>query len=181
MAPGYDSRAETSWLQRYNGGLNGGQISSALGDPGLFKERSIDLTASGDFKAGETILIRFRLYSDPFAVGWGWAIDNLKIQGEPPVIAITDYLETEDAFRIYPNPSVSGQFSINAKFKIAVPSVQIRVMDSMGREIQQRQLSPNGQTMDITLDLSDQPPGLYLISTMIGNDQMTRKVIKSTN
>jgi hypothetical protein len=29
--------------------------------------------------SGDILLIRFRLYSDPAAVGWGWAIDNLSV------------------------------------------------------------------------------------------------------
>ncbi|MEQ8241068.1 MAG: T9SS type A sorting domain-containing protein, partial [Cyclobacteriaceae bacterium] len=34
------------------------------------------------FNPNDTILIRFRLYSDQIVNGWGWAIDNLQIQFE---------------------------------------------------------------------------------------------------
>ncbi|MFM7488063.1 MAG: hypothetical protein ACKO13_14225, partial [Cytophagales bacterium] len=61
-------------------------ISQGKGDPTLFKPRVLDLLKN--FKAGDEVLIRLRLFSDPGAAGWGWAIDNLKIQidDEPPIL-----------------------------------------------------------------------------------------------
>ena len=32
------------------------------------------------FSENDTILIRFRLFSDPYTNGWGWIIDDLKIE-----------------------------------------------------------------------------------------------------
>ena len=34
------------------------------------------------FDPGDTIFIRFRLFSDPAVVAWGWAIDDIVIQPE---------------------------------------------------------------------------------------------------
>ena len=39
-----------------------------------------DFATEHGLEAGDTILVRFRLFSDPYANGWGWAIDNLRIQ-----------------------------------------------------------------------------------------------------
>ena len=86
---GYDCRDQASWLSKWNSAVNATTGSStAAGDPTLFKTRSIDMTASGYFKKGDVIIIRFRLMSDQLASGWGWAIDNLKIQIDdtPPTI-----------------------------------------------------------------------------------------------
>lgn len=82
---GYDSRANADWLAKYNSSIIS-NISQGKGDPSLFKPRVLDLLKN--FKAGDEILIRFRLFSDPAAAGWGWAIDNLKIQidDEPPIL-----------------------------------------------------------------------------------------------
>lgn len=82
---GYDSRANADWLAKYNSSIIS-NISQGKGDPSLFKPRVLDLLKN--FKAGDEILLRFRLFSDPAAAGWGWAIDNLKIQidDEPPIL-----------------------------------------------------------------------------------------------
>ncbi len=72
VADGYDSRDFSPWLTRYN------SSASAIGDPSLYRTRELDLL--DQFNEGEELILRFRLYSDPGAAGWGWAIDNLKIQ-----------------------------------------------------------------------------------------------------
>jgi Secretion system C-terminal sorting domain len=96
VADGYDSRQQQSWLNFYNGEMDSDGNSLAIGDKSLFKNHEIDLTANGNFVAGDTLLIRFRVYADPLAHGWGWAIDNLKIQIDekaPVITQITpDYL-----------------------------------------------------------------------------------------
>lgn len=90
LADGYDSRANTDWLNRYNSSSDNANPanSTGQGDPSLYRSRSIDMLANGNFKAGDEVSIRFRLFSDQLVHGWGWAIDNLKIQVDetPPVI-----------------------------------------------------------------------------------------------
>jgi hypothetical protein len=85
LADGYDSRNNADWLTRYNSDKSGGS-SSAVGDPSLYRTRTLDML--GKFTAGQEVILRFRLYSDAFSVGWGWAIDNLRIQIDdtPPTI-----------------------------------------------------------------------------------------------
>ncbi len=80
LLDGYDCQADRTWESTYRGGIQGND-SQAEGNEGLFRERTINLQST--FAAGEEILIRFRLFSDPFAVGWGWAIDDLRIQVAP--------------------------------------------------------------------------------------------------
>lgn len=77
VADGYDSRASADWLARYNSGSSGNN-STGTGDPALYRPRTIDLREV--YEPGEVVAFRFRLFSDPFARGWGWAIDNLRIQ-----------------------------------------------------------------------------------------------------
>jgi hypothetical protein len=83
LADGYDSRAYSEWLDQWDSDIvvtDGIPDSEAPGNEGLFKPRVIDMLASGNFSAGDEILIRFKLFADQLAVGWGWAIDNVKIQ-----------------------------------------------------------------------------------------------------
>ena len=74
--------------------------SEAAGSEELFRRRKINMLESGDFDSGEEVLVRFKLYADQLAVGWGWAIDNLKIQidDEAPQIShiAPDYLNIGD-------------------------------------------------------------------------------------
>ncbi|NBP69990.1 MAG: hypothetical protein EBU52_14730, partial [Cytophagia bacterium] len=77
FANGYDARAYSDWLARYNSAVTGGN-STAVGTPSLFKNRVIDMLDK--FDPEDTVAIRFRLFIDMSASGWGWAIDNLKIQ-----------------------------------------------------------------------------------------------------
>lgn len=104
LIDGYDSRDNSEWLNHYNSNLvtfdfNGTQFpnSAAAGSQALFKPREIDIVEGSNFEPGEEILIRFKLYADQLAVGWGWAIDNLKIQvdDQKPSIAhiAADYLQ----------------------------------------------------------------------------------------
>lgn len=98
LLDGYDCRAQRTWESTYNDELNGAD-SEAEGNEGLFREREINI--QNTFDAGEEILIRFRLFSDPFARGWGWAIDDLRIQVAKPLEApVAKEAEnvTEDGF-----------------------------------------------------------------------------------
>lgn len=85
LGPGYDSRDKTIWLNKYNSATSGNN-STAVGDPTLFQTRTYDLLTK--FNAGDQVIFRFRMYIDEVAHGWGWAIDNLKIQIDdtPPTI-----------------------------------------------------------------------------------------------
>ncbi|MFN8209138.1 MAG: hypothetical protein U0T82_17285 [Bacteroidales bacterium] len=82
FADGWDCRDNPAWLNRWNGNLDGQGNSLASAGNELYKARRLDMLSSGYFGTpGDTVLIRFRLFSDPYANGWGWAIDNLGIQG----------------------------------------------------------------------------------------------------
>ena len=90
LANGYDSRDNTAWLTRFNSSNDGATQpnSTGAGDPSLFKQRIIDMTGNGNFVSGDEVVIRFRLFADQLVHGWGWAIDNVKIQIDdiPPTI-----------------------------------------------------------------------------------------------
>ena len=90
LADGYDSRDQTVWLTKFNSSKDGAAQpnSTAAGDPTLFKQRTINMLDNGKFVAGNEIVVRFRLLADQLVHGWGWAIDNLRIQIDdtPPTI-----------------------------------------------------------------------------------------------
>ena len=97
VADGYDCRTHAVWESRYKSATSGNN-STAVGDAGLFKSRTMDLQQK--FDTNDEVVIRFRLFSDPFAAGWGWCIDNLKIQVDETSPTIlhnhVDYLVDSD-------------------------------------------------------------------------------------
>lgn len=86
LGDGYDSRAAVVWNNLWESTLSNDNNSTATGNPGLYRKRTYNLLDK--FEPGDEVAFRFRLYSDPFAFGWGWSIDNLNIQFDdiPPTI-----------------------------------------------------------------------------------------------
>ena len=83
----YDSNNESIWLDAWSANnVDGDGNSTVDGNSTFFIPRSINLTSSDSISEGDEIVLRFKLFSDPFVVGWGWAIDNLEIQSIDPSI-----------------------------------------------------------------------------------------------
>ena len=131
LAPGYDSSFDPAWSTAYNAGIEGSD-SSTPGDESLFVSHRIDLLDT--FEPGDTIFIRFRLFSDPLAVGWGWAIDNIVIQ---PNVTSSDPEPTRpQSTRLeanYPNPfaaSTTIPFSLDRESRVT-----LEIFDIQGRRL----------------------------------------------
>jgi hypothetical protein len=103
LVNGYDCRTNTAWLNKFNSSSDAASPpnSTGTGDPTLYKSRTIDMLSNGNFAAGDEIVIRFRLFTDQLVHGWGWSIDNLKIQIDdtPPTVLHNhiDYLFTTNS------------------------------------------------------------------------------------
>ncbi len=112
---GYDSRDDEDWLATYNGNIVGSD-SEALGDASLYQNRTIDMLANTSFVGGEEILIRFRLFADAAAHGWGWAIDNLNIQIDQTSPTILhnhiDYVTSNTAIDL--SATVTDNFAVDS-------------------------------------------------------------------
>lgn len=111
LEDGWDSRRDPDWLSVYNQSLSG-QFSQAAGIPSMYRSHLIDMTASGSFSVDDQILIRFRLYSDPYANGWGWSIDNLKVQTQG---LANQQLKMANELKVYPNPVTNNEITIDSK------------------------------------------------------------------
>ncbi len=172
---GYDSRANISWLNKYNSNFSG-QDSKAVGSKELFINRQFSLTGNGNFKAGDTILIRFRLFSDPYANGWGWAIDNLRIQ--QGVSTPFQQAISPGHFTFWPNP-VADQLNYSYTGDVPVGQVTFEIFDSMGRLIKvfsEIRVFP-GSSARVTIP--DIPAGLFIISVKADHFPVTRfKILK---
>ena len=87
LIDGYDSRLFPSWETAYNSSIVGDN-STFVGTESMLQKHTFLYRPSDNISAGDTILVRFRLFSDPFANGWGWVIEDLKIG--PLVDAVTE-------------------------------------------------------------------------------------------
>ena len=172
---GYDSRKYLQWFNLYNSGIDGNN-STSVGTPSNFITSMVNLLGSSWFSGGDTVLIRFRLFSDPYAHGWGWAIDNLEIQGSVSQVEENPLQNT--FLKVYPNPT-RGVFHIQLlDLPESVNDLQISVLDMLGREVRSLKFN-TGMVVTETIDISDLPDGIYLIKFQTGKFHRLHKVLKA--
>jgi len=156
LADGYDSRLIPAWESAYNNSIVG-QNSTFIGDESMLHKHTIFYNQSDKIAVGDTMLLRFRLYSDPYANGWGWIIEDLKIN------PLVDALEKtrNDFIKIYPNPG-------NGFIRVSMESTDITntkplyysIFNSVGTCIVRNLTLEISETQ---IDISEYPNGLYLI------------------
>ncbi|WP_297095089.1 T9SS type A sorting domain-containing protein [uncultured Draconibacterium sp.] len=177
LADGYDSSSQITWQSSYNSGIPAGeQDSETEGSADMYVSRSITLTDNDYCAAGDTILIRFRLYSDPYATGWGWAIDNLEIQR--PVSADVTLLSPGEV-NVYPNP-----FTDNVTVKITAvqqeSQIQVDVFNAVGQKIYATQDQGVLGAYSHEINLSRYGNGMFLVKvSQNGQTVLTKKLIKN--
>jgi hypothetical protein len=166
LADGYDSRYISSWETAYNSSING-QNSTYLGKESMMVTHYFYPRIAGKISEGDYLLIRFRLFSDPYAHGWGWAIDDLKIS---PLVDQAEEINIQ-GIRIYPNPGY-GLFTVEFANNRGSGPLRLSVYSLTGQSIIQN-LVLNEERM--TIDISGHPPGLYLVTV---NNGSGTKVLK---
>jgi hypothetical protein len=119
------------------------------------------------------VLIRFRLLSDPYARGWGWMIDNLRIQG---TTAVKDYPIIPEGINIYPVPS-AGLLNVSIQMKESITELQVNLMDLTGRDLLIKRFSHPDDAFSEQFDISHLPNGVYLMKFTAGDQNIIRKVI----
>ena len=175
LIDGYDSGARTSWRTAYEGGIQGNN-STEVGRASYYVNREFSLVDNGNFQESDTIFIRFRLFSDPYAHGWGWVIDDLKIQ-DPPT-ASDDLVYSPGEILVFPNP-VQDHLFVHGSFKSNVGQLTVSVYSVYGQMIDKEELAVGSNQLRHTVELKSLQPGLYLISFGFENGQLiTRKFVK---
>lgn len=173
FSPGYDSRDNSAWLTRYHEAVVSDN-SESVADSSLYRLRVIDLLENQNFQAGDEVLIRFRLFADALAHGWGWAIDDLSIQG--PVTGLEEPLSK--TFKVYPVPASADLF-LEMQVDTDEP-VAIQLSDLQGRilyEERSREIS-NGM-LRATIDITSFKEGLYFLKATSGKHLYIRKFFKT--
>ncbi len=145
------------------------------GNPSMYKMRLFDITTTGKFKAGDVILIRFRLAADAINNGWGWVIDNLSIQG--PVTGLEKPL-IENSFSVYPNPT--GGSKVMVRFNTLDDSpVEVQFLNARGDVQHNATLQPVSSKVEHEFFVGDWSNGLYIIKAEVGGSVITKKFIKT--
>lgn len=179
---GWDANANSAWLKVWNSSLDATGNSNGVGELSLYKSRTINMLKSGSFKGGEQILIRFRMLADAGGFGWGWAVDNLNIQGNNPtppkvVVLAEEPLQPQTELKLSPNPSTSGEFLLTATFPKPADKVTLSVVNLLGNEISSINYEGVGKELIKSIDLSRFVGGTYLIRMQVGEQVIMRKAV----
>ena len=181
LLDGYNARADEDWLTAYNqhlmAGAAGEQNSTTAGMPALYKHREIPLQKSGVFGAGDVILLRFRLFADQRNHGWGWAIDNLRVQLPPPPPVLATEPVRVSRFVVYPNPVNTGLMRVEADFARPVSAVNLTITGPGGQQLRQLKLTVGGTKLSEQLDLSQLPTGLYFLRLKTDDSVVAQKIM----
>ena len=133
----------------------------------MFSRETIDL--SQFHEKDDVILIRFRLFADQAANGWGWAIDNLNIVLDNTTATI-DVENTEN--KIYPTLT-TGIVNVEIDTRMSINT--IAVYDLNGRLIRR----DNVDGLDrYQFDIGDQSAGFYIVELANEEDNILRRIIK---
>ena len=166
LVDGYDSDSDPSWKAAYNSG--------SVGTPDLLRDRQINF--SPHFAIGDTLKVRFRLFSDDLTVSWGWLIDDLYIQKETPVVQGLEFSSLDKEISIFPNPT-SGEFYI--KFDQTWQGyINCNITDIFGRNIYENVLDNTSSNSSHQINITDSNDGLYFVQLVQGDKKTMKKIIK---
>lgn len=169
LLEGYDASARSEWQAAYSAGVPGVQQH--------YRQRGIDLTASGNFVAGDEILIRFRLFSDETNTGWGWVIDNLHIQDEVTGLEPDGLIPR---LLIYPNP-VTADNSLTIEAQTRTPgTVNFTILNGQGILVEDGAFPAGPDEVAVhRVSLDNYKNGVYLLRMVVNGKPLTRKFILS--
>ena len=153
---GYDSRLVTSWETAYNNSIVGDN-STYIGTEDMLRRHTFLCRPTDNISAGDTLLVRFRLYSDPLANGWGWVIEDLKIN--PLIDAVPEV--KNHSVNLYPNPG-NGRIKISNYVGIQdiYKPLHFNVFNASGICLINTTTSVSAGTL---VDISEYPAGMYII------------------
>ena len=172
---GYDASANPVWLNAFVNGIPTGEINSErAGTISMYRERTIDLLESGNFVSGDTVSIRFRLFSDPLVFGWGWAIEDLIIQDAS--VPVEDFILQEN-FELRPNPA-NDEVSLVLDLESRSESLLIQIVDISGKQVFKEIIADPSLSIRRDLDIQNLNDGLYFVNLIFDRKEtITQKLI----
>ncbi len=177
FANGWDSNFNATWLSKWNSAGDADGNSTATATSTLVKNHEIDMLASGKFSVNDQVIIRFRLHADLGAHGWGWAVDNLKIQAPKvdPILAI-EPSSLAKGLQISPNPS-SGLLQVIYEQAGDLNGIALRVIDLQGRPVYNQNYPTQGNRFECQVDLSYLASGTYALQLQVENQVVLKRFV----
>jgi len=162
---GYDASAQAKWQTAYT--------SNAEVTYGLYVDHAIDLT--NKFSVGDTLLFRFRMFSNAQNVGWGWSVDNIYIQTEP--LGVEKPSEVI-SYSVYPVPS-NGSFTLDYQLT-ATSSVSLEIMTVTGQKIKSYDLGQKSSgNYRFKLENYNLENGVYIFSLKTNSGVSSQRILIS--
>ena len=177
FANGWDSNLYSTWLSKWNSASDADGNSTATATSTLVKSHEIDMLASGKFSVNDQVIIRFRLHADVGAHGWGWAVDNLKIQAPKvdPILAI-EPSSIVKGLQVSPNPS-SGLLQVVYEQASDLNGMALRVIDLQGRSVFNQNYPTQGNRFEHQIDLSYLASGTYALQLQVENQVVLKRFV----
>lgn len=130
------------------------------------------MLANNSFSEGDGVLIRFRLFADQLAHGWGWAIDNLQIQ--PSITGVEEPVAND--LQIYPVPAREKLFLDMLNPRSA--PVTVEIADAVGKAVFTQSLAGNDGAIHLAIDLQSLKDGLYILRATSDRKVYVRKFLR---
>lgn len=170
LEDGYDANADAGWLDKWNRGGDGTRFQ--------FVEHIIDLLDT--FDEGDTIAVRFRLFSDAGSEGWGWAIDDFYAQEEKPeeVVGLgAEIANNQLGIEVFPVPAGNGVTPTVRYYLPEAGNSNIRVMTLGGQLVEDIRpgYQPSGE-YELALE-GRLEAGIYLVQIQQGETVKNKKMI----
>jgi len=163
LAPGYDFNYSSTWSV-------GGKTYGSTPSPNQFVTHEINLY---DKYAGKTILIRFKLHSDDLETGWGWAIDNLRIQDD--FSGIFNKKKASFEILLAPNPtSNSINLSVDDLF---VGDIHVVVRTVTGKVVYQEQVFKESGKFSKLISPNWPSKGNYIITIQMDGKESSKVLV----
>ncbi|MCA1758491.1 MAG: T9SS type A sorting domain-containing protein, partial [Bacteroidales bacterium] len=164
-----------TWYSAFKNSFSN-NTSEATPHESMLVNRTINLTQNTGLEAGDTVLFRFRLASDNLVNGFGWAIDNLKIQ---ELKTGTEELIAKGSFQVYPNPAKNHLF-VEWPESTENEPIEIILSDLYGKTIRHETGIETFYSAKAEIDLSGISSGMYLVSISNGKNILaTSKIVKN--
>ncbi|MEN8139187.1 MAG: T9SS type A sorting domain-containing protein [Bacteroidota bacterium] len=162
----YDANFNSNWTNIYNISGKPSKVNFIT-----HKTRTTDF-----FNVGDEILIRFRLFSDAEAVGWGWIIDDLEIQKDPLGNDKYDLFKVD--LSVYPNP-VNSNSKVNLPEKMIGEKLKFELHDIGGRLINSGEFNSETEESILPFKVSGLRTGNYIFSVYTDEYFAREKLLKA--
>ena len=163
IAEGYDASYNAAWLTTYN--------NEGKGNEGLYVQHAANLLDT--FNAGDTVIFRFRLFSDQLSNAWGWSIDDLKIQTESDNTLVSAR-NSLDEWSLYPNPAGNS-------VTLGHPDryrglLGVTILNMGGQKMLQKEMNVISKSTEVNLTTLE--PGIYILIAHFADGEKKFRLLK---